>query len=113
MVSTLYKCPAANLYFPHVYRIKIRFFDHLYSSSSQQPIDFRTSCSLSSQGGGGGRLLRILIDRDDRRIWGGLKFSISGFFWVGKFWQVFFFYLSRDFLGYLMGTAKQSEFLRI
>ena len=21
---------------------------------------------------------------------GGLKFSISGFFWVGRFWQVFF-----------------------
>ena len=29
-------------------------------------------------------------DRDNRRILGGLKFSISGFFWVGKFWQVFF-----------------------
>ena len=91
VVSTLYKSPAANLYFPHVYSIKIRFFDHLYSSSSQQPIDFRISCSLSSQGGGRGRVLRILIDRDDRRILGGgLKFSISGFFWVGEFWQVFF-----------------------
>ena len=34
---------------------------------------------------------------------GGLKFSISGFFGVGKFWQVFFlgkFDLSRDFFGY-------------
>ena len=31
---------------------------------------------------------------------GGLKFSISGFFVAGKFWQVFFFYLSRDFFGY-------------
>ena len=23
-------------------------------------------------------------------FFGGLKFSISGFFWVGRFWQVFF-----------------------
>ena len=91
MISTLYKCPAANLYFPHVYSIKIRFLDHLYSSSSQQPIDFRTSCSLSSQGGGGGRVLRILIDRDDRRILGGLKFSISGFFLGRKMLASIFF----------------------
>ena len=91
VVSTLYKCPAANLYFPHVYSIKIRFFDHLYSSSSQQPIDFRTSCSLSSQGGGRGRVLRILIDRDDRRILGGLKFSISGFFLGRKMLASIFF----------------------
>ena len=36
-------------------------------------------------------VLPISSDRDDRRIFGGLKcyFSISGFFWVGKFWQVF------------------------
>ena len=32
--------------------------------------------------GGGGRVPRIWIDRDDRKI--------SGFFWVGEFWQVFF-----------------------
>ena len=32
--------------------------------------------------GGGRRVLRIWIDRDDRKI--------SGFFWVGEFWQVFF-----------------------
>ena len=32
--------------------------------------------------GGRGRVLRIWIDRDDRKI--------SGFFWVGEFWQVFF-----------------------
>ena len=37
------------------------------------------------------RVLRISSDRDDRRIFGGLKFSIWGFFGgVGKFWQVFF-----------------------
>ena len=38
-------------------------------------------------------VLQISSDRDDWRILGGgLKcyFSISGFFWVGKFWQVFF-----------------------
>jgi len=40
--------------------------------------------------GGGGWLHRILSDRDDQRIFWGLEFSISGFFWVGKFWQVFF-----------------------
>ena len=37
----------------------------------------------------GGWVLRISSDRDDRRIFWGLKFSISGFFGVGKFWQVF------------------------
>ena len=40
--------------------------------------------------GGGGGVLRLPSDRNDRRIFLGLKFSISGFFWVGKFWQVFF-----------------------
>ena len=48
-------------------------------------------------------VLWISSDRDDQRILGGLKFSISGFFGVGKFWQVFFlgkFDLSRDFFGY-------------
>ena len=40
-------------------------------------------------GGGWGRgVLRISSDREDRRILGG-DFSISGFF-VGNFWQVFF-----------------------
>ena len=38
-----------------------------------------------------GWVLRMISsDRDDRRIFRGLKFSISGFFWVGKFCQVFF-----------------------
>ena len=37
----------------------------------------------------GGWVLRISSDRDDRRNFWGLKFLISGFFWVGKFWQVF------------------------
>ena len=35
-------------------------------------------------------VLRISSDRDDRMIFLGLKFSISGFFGVGKFLQVFF-----------------------
>ena len=35
-------------------------------------------------------VLWISCDRDDRRIFWGLKFSVSGFFWVGKFGQVFF-----------------------
>ena len=45
----------------------------------------------------------ISSDRDDRRIFCGLKFSILGFFLVGKFCQVFFSLgkldLSRDLLG--------------
>ena len=58
-------------------------------------------------GGGGGRLLRISSDSYDRSIFLGLKFSIPGFFWVGKFGKYFFGWLdlSRDFFGY----SKQSE----
>ena len=37
----------------------------------------------------GGWVLWISSDRDDRRNFWGLKFFISGFFWGGKFWQVF------------------------
>ena len=33
-------------------------------------------------------VLRISSDGDDRRIFGGLKFSIPGFFWVGKYFWV-------------------------
>ena len=57
--------------------------------------------------GGGGGLLWISSDGDDQRIlWGfTLKFSILGFFWVGKFGKYFFVWLHlngdfiRDFLG--------------
>ena len=42
-------------------------------------------------GWGGGGVLQISSDRDDRRIFGGLKFSISGFLGAEKFQQVFFF----------------------
>ena len=40
--------------------------------------------------GGGGGVLRISSDGDDRRIFWGLKFSIPGFFLGKKIWQVFF-----------------------
>ena len=52
-------------------------------------IGFYQKTQESQQGEGGG-VLRLPSDRNDRRIFLGLKFSISGFFWVGKFWQVFF-----------------------
>ena len=35
-------------------------------------------------------VLRILSDRDDRRNFLGLKFSIPGFFRVGEFGKYFF-----------------------
>ena len=50
---------------------------------------------------GGGECCWISSDGDDPRIIWGLKFSITGFFWVGKFGKYFFVWpdLSRDFLG--------------
>ena len=36
-----------------------------------------------------GGVLRISSDGDDQRIFLGLKFSISGFFWVRKFGKYF------------------------
>ena len=52
-------------------------------------------------------VLQISSDRDNRRMFLGLKFSVSRFFWVGNFWQVFFGQLDlrREFWGY----SKQSE----
>ena len=41
-----------------------------------------------SQGGGG--VLGISSDGDERRIFLGLKFSIPGFFWVRKLGKYFF-----------------------
>ena len=35
-------------------------------------------------------ILRISSDRDDRRAFLGFEIFVSGFFGVGKFWQVFF-----------------------
>ena len=40
-------------------------------------------------GAGGGGVLQISSDTDDRRIFLGLKFSIPGFLGVGKFGQCF------------------------
>ena len=37
-----------------------------------------------------GGILRISSDGDDQRIFLGSKFSIPGFFWVGKFGKYFF-----------------------
>ena len=37
----------------------------------------------------GGGVLRISSDGGDQRIFWGLKFSIPGFFWVGKFGKYF------------------------
>ena len=36
-----------------------------------------------------GRVLHISSDRDDLRIFWGLKFSIPRFFWEGKFGKYF------------------------
>ena len=49
-----------------------------------------------------GRILRISSVGDNRSIFGGMKFSIPGFFWVGKFGKYFYEWLdlSRDFLGF-------------
>ena len=59
-----------------------------------------------------GGVLWISSNKDDRRIFLGLKFSILGFFWVEKFGKYFFFGwldLSRDFFGYSFndGVALQ------
>ena len=54
-------------------------------------------------GGGGEEEFRISNDRDDQRIFLDFKFSIPGFFWVGKIGKYFFVWfdfsgdLSRDF----------------
>ena len=53
-------------------------------------IGFYQKTQESQQGEWGGGVLRLPSDRNDQRIFWGLKFSILGFFWVGKFWQVFF-----------------------
>ena len=44
-------------------------------------------------------VLQISSDGDDQRFFGGLKFLLPGYFWVGKFGKYFFVWpdLSRDF----------------
>ena len=56
----------------------------------KDPFDWKNNWS----GAGNGDLyaqgvLGISSDRDDRRIFLGLKFSIPGFFWVRKFGKYF------------------------
>ena len=59
--------------------------------------------------GGGGGVLRILSDGDDRRNLVGFEIFDSGIFLCPRIWQVFFVCvwldLSRDFYGY----SKQSQ----
>ena len=52
-------------------------------------------------GEGPREVLEVSCDGDDRRIFGGLKFLIPGFSWVGKFPKYFFglLDLSREFFG--------------
>ena len=45
----------------------------------------KTTASWNARG-----VLGISSDEDDRRIFGGLKFSILGFYWVRKFGKYFF-----------------------
>ena len=45
--------------------------------------------------GEGEGVLWISSDRDDRRIFWGLKFSIPGFFWVEKFGKYLFGWLEK------------------
>ena len=52
---------------------------------------------------------RVEGDRDNRGIFWGLKFSISGFFWLGKFWQVFSSLGSLIEVGIFGGYSKVSE----
>ena len=61
-------------------------FIHSHSSLETYPIGkvythFQTKTTQNPQGVGGG-VLRISSDRDDQRIFLGLKFSIPGFFCV-------------------------------
>ena len=61
-------------------------------------VDLGTVCQICEVPGG---VLQISTDGDDRRIFLGLKLSILGFFWVGKFGNFFLGWLdlSRDFFG--------------
>ena len=65
------------------------------------------STFFASRTWGGGKVLRISSDGDDQRIFLGLKFSIPGFFWVGKFGKYFLGW--RDSSGDFFGYSKQSE----
>ena len=47
-------------------------------------------------------------DGDDRRIFGGLKVSILGLFWVGNF-DKYLFCVARVKEGFFVGYSKQSK----
>ena len=64
----------------------------------------RLSPSGVESGGGG---TPNSSDGDDRRIFGGLKRSILGLFWVGSSSKHFF--LARVKKGFFWGYSKQSE----
>jgi len=53
------------------------------------PGGFFCNVFYRAPGGGGGEVLQISSDGDDRRIFLGLKFSILGFFGVGKLGKYF------------------------
>ena len=65
-------------------------------------LSYQANWELFKFPGGGGGILRISSDGDDRRTFLGLKFLIPGFFRVGKFGKYSFGWLdlSRDFFGY-------------
>ena len=64
----------------------------------QSPYHFETK-TLVKVGGGRGGGIQISSDKDDQRIFWGLKFLISGFFGVVKYGEYFLGWLelSRDF----------------
>ena len=71
-------------------------FDQFYTGPERsltcfipvQPV--YTETRPSGGGGGGGGIPDFKWPGWPKDSCVGLKFSISGFFWVGKFWQVFF-----------------------
>ena len=58
------------------------------------------------QGGGEGGSSGISSDGVDRRIFLGLKFSIPGFSWVGKFGMYFFFEGKKKITSILAGDSS-------
>ena len=77
-----------------------------YHSYTKDVVEVRTFVLATSSRGGGGGVLRISCDGDDRRIFGFEIFD-SGIFLGGKIWQVSFGWL--DLSGHFFGYSKQSE----
>ena len=95
-------------------------FPHLlmtgYVTFYQRNQKYRPCVAWPGPGRRGWGVLLISSVGDDQRIFGGLKFSILGFFCVGKFGKYFFGWidLSRDFFGYqnnlkIHGSASVSQ----